>query len=768
MSTLDEEFIKRLRETFSVEANEHLYAISSGLIELEKSPSPDVALATIESIYREAHTLKGAARAVDFQDIESLCQTLEETFSAWKRQRTIPSSAAFDVLHKSLDMIRVCLVSPDAGENADTRGMRGELTRQLTELQSHGKSPDHREAPGMALAPEPAPFAGPGPSQAIDLERPGGTDTVRISLDKLDACLLQAEDMLTVKGMIAQCTANVRAITATFDRWQREWEKISSPLRGLRRAVEERDRGRAAAQPVADSAALIDFLEWNRDYVRALENRLVSLAAQTDQDSQGTSRRVDDLIEGSKKLLMLPFSTVAALFPKLIRDLCRDQGKEAELIIRGGDVEIDKRILDEMKDPLIHVLRNCIDHGVEKPTERQRLGKPARANVTVAVSQINGSKVEILVSDDGAGVDVERVKDSAVAHNILSTDEARSLNETEALALIFHSEVTTTSMVTAISGRGLGMAIVREKTERLGGRVVMESRRYVGTKLRIVLPLMMATFRGVFVTAAGSKFVVPIVSVERVLRAKPQDIQTVENRETITVQGRAVSLVRLDTVLQLSFNARPAERPSHLPVIVLHSGDQRIAFVVDDVLREEEVLVKPLLKPLLRVRNIAGVTVLGSGTPVPILNVSDLMKSARLHGAPPLRSMAPAEESKVEAKRVLVVEDSITSRMLLKSILESAGYQVKTAVDGIDAFTALREDRFDLVVSDVEMPRMNGLALTSKIRADKRLGEIPVVLVTALESSKQRELGIDAGANAYVVKSSFDQGNLLEIVRRWI
>jgi two-component system chemotaxis sensor kinase CheA len=254
--------------------------------------------------------------------------------------------------------------------------------------------------------------------------------------------------------------------------------------------------------------------------------------------------------------------------------------------------------------------------------------------------------------------------------------------------------------------------------------------------------------------------------VERVARLKPEDIQTVEGRETLALDGRAVSLAHLAEVLELPSGDQNGDTPGVTPVVILGAGDKQIAFAVDAVLDEQEVLVKRLGKPLERVRNIAGATVLGSGQVAAILNVSDLLKSAKQLAGRTTRFAEPKQPAEVETKSILVVEDSITSRMLLKGILESAGYQVKTAVDGVEGFTVLRTERFDLVVSDVEMPRMNGFDLTAKIRADKKLAELPVVLVTALETREDRERGIDVGANAYLVKSSFDQSNLLEAVLR--
>lgn len=328
--------------------------------------------------------------------------------------------------------------------------------------------------------------------------------------------------------------------------------------------------------------------------------------------------------------------------------------------------------------------------------------------------------------------------------------------------LAFQSGISTSSIITDISGRGLGLAIVREKVEQLGGTVAIESHPDAGTTFRIALPLTLANFRGVLVGVGGQFFIIPIASIGRVARLADMDIRTVENRETISLDEKAVSLVRLGDVLGLPSKAAAGKSAGEM-AIVLDLGSTRIAFQVDEVIGEQEVLVKPLGPQLARVRNIAGASVLGTGQVVPVLNVPDLMKSAVKFAAG-----MPVQPAETRTQSVLVVEDSITSRALLKNILESAGYAVTTAVDGVDAYTVLKTAVFDLVVSDVEMPRMDGFELTAKVRSDKQLAELPIVLVTALESHEYRERGIDVGANAYIVKSSFDQSNLLEVIRRLI
>lgn len=376
----------------------------------------------------------------------------------------------------------------------------------------------------------------------------------------------------------------------------------------------------------------------------------------------------------------------------------------------------------------------------------------------------DSNRVEILVADDGAGVSAERVKAAACELGLITPEAAHALDEREALALAFRSGVSTSPTITDISGRGLGLAIVREKVEKLGGTVSLETSAGAGTGVRMALPLTLATLHGVLVRAGARLFVLPTTSVERVTRVHKDAITTVENRDTMQLNGRVVPLVRLDDALALP---RAAPLPDIAHVVVVGTAERRVALLVDEVLREQEVLVKGLGKQLSRVRNIAGATVLGTGEVVPVLNVADLLTSAvRATPVRPVTAAAGAAEG--DKKLVLVVDDSITARTLLKNILEAAGYDVDTAVDGADGLAKLRAGAFDLVVSDVDMPRMNGFDLVAQLRGDHTLAQVPVVLVTALESQADRERGIEVGANAYIVKQSFDQSNLLEALRRLI
>ncbi len=756
----DEDFIKELREAFAIEADEHLRAIIDGLLELEKKPEPDVRRELVERTFREAHSLKGAARAVNRSDVEAVCQELETVFSAWKKGGAEPSTETFDTLNNAADIVGKLLTYPDVSAAPADRAAIVEIVKQLAHPESAPSPPARAPAPLPAPLPARPPVAPPPPAApSPSREEPPPTpetphtfaETVRIPMAKMDALLLRAEEMLGVKLAANQHADALRELRGLLETWHSEWGRVHS--------------ARASAPDTAKASL---FLDWNHDFMSALQEKIGAATKVAEADERAIATSVDDLLDDAKKLVMLPFGSLLDLFPKQVRDLARDEGKQVEPILRGREVEIDKRILEEMKDPLIHLVRNAIGHGIESPADRVARGKSKSGTLTIVVTQREGSTVEIVVLDDGGGIDVEKVKLAAVKSGSVSAEEASHLDDEDALQLVFQSGISTSPIITGLSGRGLGMAIVREKVERLGGHIAIGTRLGVGSSFRILLPVTLATFKGVLIRAAGQQFVIPIASLQRITRAKSTDIKTVEGRETIDFEGHPLALARLDELLELP--RRPgAVTDDLLEIAVLGVGERRIGFVVEEVLNEQEVLVKKLSKPLVRVRNVSAATVLGTGTPVLILNVADLLKSAVKGAGAATRKVAAAESGAPKRKgRILVTDDSVTSRMLLKNILESSGYQVSTAMDGIDALTTLKRGDFDLVVSDVEMPRMDGFQLTKKIRADKELADKPVILVTALATREHQERGIDAGANAYIIKGSFDQSNLLEVVRRLI
>lgn len=755
MDTKDEEFLKRLQATFRVEAEEHIRDLTSGLIEFEKTPKTENAAELVEKIYREAHSLKGAARSVNMKGVESLCQELESIFGKLKNEQLSLAAGQFDLIYKTLDRISK-MVSTDGTKIPQNNSALIKQLQSIARVTQTSKTPDNEIITvGPPFEETKKDFSSLNEisieTELLKEEKPVQIETVRIPTAKLDPLFLQAEQMIQSKIASAQRTTELRTIKDFIDGWKKESRKWDS-----RRSAES-------------GFQLKEVIDWNNEKLNQLEANVTLLNHFLENDRRSLERMVDDHLEAMKSILMLPVATIIEGFPILVRDLAHSQSKEAELIVQGKEIEVDKRILEELKDPLIHLIRNCIDHGIKKHVAEEQSNQQSHGKIMLSFNATESRHLEITISDNGVGIDLDKVLKAAVKTGLIAKDSLGKLNLQETMMLIFQSGLSTSQMITDISGRGLGLAIVREKVEKLGGSITVKSQPDLGTTFHLLLPLTLATFRGIIVRLGEHLYAVPTIHVERAVRVNRDEIKTIENRETIMIEGKILTVVHLGIVLGASNGNNSTLNKQNEPgdfiqLLILIHADKRIAFVVDEILEECQILVKELGKQLNRVLNISGATVLGSGLVVPVINVSDLMNSAVKASA--TQKVLSEKKTPEKTYKLLVAEDSITSRTLIKNILESAGYSVETSVDGVDAFTKALVGKFDLIVSDVDMPRMNGFELTAKIRKDKKLGDLPVVLVTALESREDREHGIDVGANAYIVKSSFDQSNLLDVIKK--
>ena len=589
MASKSDEFAKRLLSTFRVEADEHLKNITSGLIELEKDPDPQSKAGIIETVFREAHSLKGAARAVNLTDIETICQSLESVFSALKRQEIDLGPFIFDTLHQAVDILNELNLSFPKGVRTDT-GKISEIIKKITKIEM-GQAGSLKGLPAT-----PAMQA----DEPVRRQQRLPSDTIRISVEKMDVLLRQSEEMLSVKLMADQHLEDIHDLIRMFGVWQKQWSKIYPTICEYRRLQERNDKsGKKRRKDDIENYKVLEFGDMTHDHMKALESKLTELRRTAGRHRYTTELMVDHLLEEMKKILMLPFSTLLEAFPKFVRDLSREQSKDIDLVISGEEIEIDRRILEEMRVVFMHLLRNAIDHGIEKPEVRLRTKKSPRGKIKIMVTGMEGNKVDILLSDDGIGMDMQALKDAAIKRGILSSEDAAKLTDQDIPSIVFQSGVSTSPIITDISGRGLGLAIVREKIEKLGGQIALETHRHTGTSFRMTLPLTLVTFRGLLVTVANRDFIIPTTNVEKVVRVKRDEIKTVENRNTLTLNGVTVPLLKLADILELT------EKNGDLPmmnVLVLESQGNQIGFVVNDVLNEQEVLIKSLSQPLTRVQ----------------------------------------------------------------------------------------------------------------------------------------------------------------------
>jgi two-component system chemotaxis sensor kinase CheA len=784
---------ERLWRVFQSEALEHIEGLSRHLLDLEAAPAAEVAATLVEAAFREAHSLKGAARAVNVTTIESVCQAMETNLSRLKQRELAPTPELIDALLNATRMTRQLLEAEEAKTPPPSivatidalkkaSWTTSSLAPKTTPVEKTSAPPKTSITPPSANVPPtvpsgppstaPRPISPPRPSSSVsELASPSSParpdpappETVRISTAMLDTVRVQAEELLAEKLTAIQRVSELQQLSATFAELTRRWTPVAADIHNLAALP----GGQIPASVGHAVDRLRTFADWSKTVFPAMEMHIDQTARASAHDCQTLTGKVDTLLTDTRGLLMLPFSWLLDGIRQPVRDLARDQGKEVTLVVEGEAVELDRRVLAELKAPFLHMLRNSLDHGIEAPDERQAAGKPRVATLIVRVAPAHNGRVEITVGDDGRGIDTGRLRSAIIKTGALKEDQAAALNDEEVLQWVFTSGVSTSALITDLSGRGLGLAIVREKTEKLGGAVRVESTRGHGTTLRLSVPLSLATFRGVVVRIGDYFIVFPLECVVRVTRVAAKQITTLENHETIVSSGEQLSLVRLAGALDLAASPRTSNGAGPSPVLIVAAGGLRLAFLVDEICGEQEILAKKL-GPQVRLPHVAGATVLGTGRPALILDAQELVRLVVRQEESGARLPEPSttETDAARKKSILVVDDSITSRTLLRSILESSGFIVETAVDGIDAFAKLRSTPFDLVVTDVDMPRLHGVGLTEKIRADAKLAPIPVILVTSLDSREDRERGLEAGANAYIAKRSFEESNLLDTVHR--
>ena len=757
MTNPDEEFRERLLATFREEADEHLAEITQDLLIIEREGTASAA-PRIEQAYRKTHSLKGAARAVKLREIESVCQNLETVFSAMKKGEFVPDAEAFDLFHEALKTAR-CLLLEQEGAKASA----ADVSRRLRALTADTKAPIPRPAGHQGVVPA---AEVPGPAKAAPEGTPApslpvfDTRTVRVDSDKLDRLISGSDDLLSTRLFITHRMQELEEMITRFAIWRWNNTLVSNDLHRLRESSFGKQRTELPPDLVLPLQRIVEFLEYNREFVATLQHDLSVHIQQAEIDSsalEASTQTISDLIHDA---VLLPIGSVLLPFNSIVREYSRNTGKQVDLDIEGGEMEMDRRILEALKDPFMHLIHNAIDHGIEYPDIRRQKRKPVRGSVRIRTVPLSGSMVNIEVSDDGAGIDPAEIRRIARERGFLTAKEEETLSDNEIVWLVFRSGLSTSAMITGISGRGLGLAIVEDTATRLGGKVSVSSTLHRGTTIRITVPVRLATLRGVVVRSGSQLYVLPMQQVRQVMRVRPNVIITENGRSLIPFQDEMISTIRLTDALGVHAGRESDDENAPVPVIILSYGAGQIACLVDEVVRVQEIVVRPLGSQLRRVKRITGAVILGDGSLALVLDPIELIQES-LKACP---VTAPAFPAKGMERRVLVVEDSVTSRALLQTIIERVGYRVQTATDGIEAFAMLKEQQFDIVVSDIDMPRMNGFSLTEKIRADERLSRMPVVLVTSLDSPEDRAHGVAVGADAYIVKSSFERREILDII----
>lgn len=811
----DAEIMAQVFAAFREEQAEHRQAAGDLLLELEREPDHPQRQAILDQLFREAHSLKGGARAAGQLEIEQLAHRIEDIFSAVRRGALKLTPEVCDPVYAALDAIGEMMNEIVAGRLAHldpyqplmaTLGAfvaQAEAIRTAPKaerpdqapapISAHGKQsgdeaphePEKQEAPPAARpvpAPAPAPTAN-GSGDGIWSEM--SNSTVRLSTATLDGLLNEAGELMTCTIRARQNAREANAIAELPNRWRRIWrqthpvisrlQKQAPALRPTVHHLDNRSEVMAAVTTTTterDTATLLEALTQANNLIAELEGRLALQARQASEDHARLAAVTDRLHDQVRRTRMLPLTTLFNPLRLQLREMARSAGKQIVLDLDDGGAEADRQVLERLREVLIHLLRNAVDHGIECADVRIARGKPAQGRITLCAA-ISGDHLSLTLEDDGAGLNLEAIRQRAFSSGIVSETDMLRMSDAEIADLIFLPGFSTKQIVSELSGRGVGLDIVRSHVERMHGRVGVRSQPGAGATFILSVPLSLTSSHGLLLMAGSSSYVLPLDSVQRIIQIEPQAIQILEGRAALMLDNRPIALVNLADMLGEEGSSATLTSGSariQRMALILGSGERQIACMIDGVLGEQELVVHRLPNPLQRVRFIGGATIMADGSIIPILDVVDVVRAAI--GVRRPIAITPQPSAPRRNPVILVVDDSITTRTLEKNILEAAGYQVRLATDGAEALDMLQQlvdnGGCDLLISDIDMPRLNGFDLTTKVRGSTRFQHLPIILVTSLDTAADRERGIAAGADAYIVKRSFDQQNLLDTIAQLI
>jgi two-component system, chemotaxis family, sensor kinase CheA len=726
---LDDNVLRELMQTFQAEAVDYVKTINQSLLQMERAETDVQIQEQVQAAMRAAHTLKGAARAVNLLSVEKITHEMESILQAGGDDMSVMTPDAYDTLYAALDVMEQLI----AGLEIDPDPIQASLA-ELLNVQG-------MEVSGAGSRVKAA-FSDDANARLVPtLTR--AEDTIRVKTSKLDELMAQVGLLLGVRIGSGERLQNARDLRHRLARWHKLWREIKLVL--------PQTQGPAAQQ-------LSDLLYGYAAHMSDTQRAFDRLEHNMRQDARRLDMALGILQDTVRQVRMIPFQTIALSLERAVRDAARLEGKQLEFTIEGQDVELDKQVLEALKDPLLHLLRNAVSHGIESSSERIDSGKGPVGHIAVRVAQ-RGNEVQIVVNDDGKGFDLDGLR---AAHRNGHGDSDLETSD-QVIALAFAPGVSTATEITEISGRGVGLDVVRQRIESVRGRIHVTDHPGCGATMALTVPTSLAITRVLLVRAGTEQYGLPLLSIEKIVR--PGHVSVIAGKSLLEVDKAHLPLNTLSAVLE-----RPVSEASLTEqfAVILVVAEKRIALLIDDVMTELELAIKPLADPLLQVRNVLGTALLGSGEPVIILNPGDLIKSTAHHTYRALMGTRQAETVEAAPIEVLVVDDSITTRTLEKNILTMAGYKVTTATNGQEALKQLEAHHFDIVISDVQMPHMDGIELVTALRGLNKFQVLPVILVTSLESAEDRQRGLSAGANAYIVKRGFNQEELLKTIRQFV
>lgn len=782
-------------ELFRLEAESQTAILSAGILAVEETQrSPE----TIEAMMRAAHSLKGAARIVGLEPAVHVAHALEDCFVLAGKGDFTVGPEHVDVLLAGVDFLSSIAKADDALEpNAPWAERASSLVRDLSALPTRTpaaatpSTPDDegtapptavappREPPTTAapaaapppptpsepvarpasVAPEPSPATAPPPPAAAAGDPADAKRTANRPIDQADRVVRVSADSLTrLVALAGESLVEARQLRPFVDSML-HLRSRQTELCDQLSAMEERLRTGDVVLPAADLELLARARVASEDHLARFTDRVEEFEAFARRNEDLSNRLHHEVI----KSRMRPLADGIRGFPRMVRDLARQLGKQIRFEVQGDQTGVDRDILDKLEAPLSHLIRNALDHGLEVPAEREAAGKTPVGTIRLEARHRAGM-LNITLVDDGRGIDVDALRSRAVDRGLVARAVADQLSEMELLEFLFLPGFSTKDMVTEISGRGVGLDVVQSMVKAVGGNVRIATQPGWQTTFTLQLPITMSVIRALLVEIGGEPYAFPLTRIDQIIHCRHNELRTVEGRQYFDRDGISIGLVMASQILEIPAAAAPSDP---LPVVVVSDRGQQFGLIVDTYLGERDLEVRPLDPRLGKVPDINSASLLENGSPVLIVDVEDLVRSIDNVLAGRRLSRVEFErlaEQERQRKRVLVVDDSITVRELERQLLQSRGFAVDVAVDGMDGWNAIRSVHYDLIVTDVDMPRMDGIGLVSLVKADPSRKDIPVVIVSYKDREEDRLRGLDAGANRYLTKSSFHDETFLNTI----
>lgn len=735
---IDPEFLEKLVETFKDELDEQLQVITDGLLSLEKQDGSNIAK-IVETIFRAGHNIKGSSRSLGINDVGSIAHKMESLFSAIQKNESLISSSIVDIGLEAVDKMRLAMQSfiEKKSPDFDLDELLQRMDKAMGKDGEVRKTDEHSEFEIQ--------------ERRSSVLEPSSYKTIRVNLNQLDRISALMDEIQVNRIVTDDYYVDLEKVDIKAKQSGLLWKELSGIIENT---LEER-YGENERKMFVD--------------LRSAMNEMISSLDKIDRNMHTRRNEIrilsHTLQEEMRMLRLIPASYLLQNFSRSVRDIAHAMNKEVELKIEGEEVKIDKVVLDRLKDPMIHLLRNAIDHGIESQERRIKNGKSTVGVITIKVKE-EGSQILIDVSDDGAGMDSKKIIKVALKNGLCKESDIDSLDEAKILDFIFRPGFSTKDIITDVSGRGVGLDVVQSNMSDLKGKISVETTVGKGTTFHLHVPLSLAGERGLIVSSADQLFAIPISSVERVLSIEVNQVFVVEGSQAILLDEVTLPIRSLSSILKIDKAALKSN--DKLSVVVIKKGWDMVAFLVDEIIAERDIVIKPLQDPLASVPCVSGGTLSGVGAVIIVLNPSDLVKRALQSESVMLVDFSVEPEKIEEKSHILVVDDSITTRTLEKNVLESKGYLVTVAVDGKEAWDMLQKQHFSLLITDVSMPNMDGFTLTEHVKKSEKLHDLPVIIVTSLDSDQEKRRGVEVGANAYIVKNAFESVTLLQIVQQLV